>query len=61
MLIDPPQGWKYGFPKRLPEGWQEDPDFDVVDWMVYEGYPQTIVDELTKQGAFMYRIIGEEK
>ena len=57
MLIDPPFGHEYGFPKRLPEGWQEDPDFDVVDWLVYEGYPKELVDSM--EGHFMYRIIGD--
>jgi hypothetical protein len=57
MLIDPPFGSDYGFPKRLPEGWQEDPDFDVVDWLVYSGYPQHLIDEMGSY--FMYRVIGE--
>jgi len=38
-MIDPPSGWKYGFPKTLPE--------DVVDtkkWLVENGYPQTEID-----------------
>ena len=38
-MIDPPSGWKYGFPKALPE--------DVVDtkkWLVENGYPQTEID-----------------
>jgi len=37
--IDPPAGWKYGFPKILPD--------DVVDvnkWFVENGYPQAEMD-----------------
>ena len=40
-MIDPPSGWKYGFPKVLPE--------DVVDtkkWLVENGYPQVEIDFL---------------
>ena len=40
-MIDPPSGWKYGFPEALPE--------DVTDtrkWLVENGYPQTEIDYL---------------
>jgi hypothetical protein len=43
LLVDPPEGWKYGFPKRLPkEG--EDPDFNLNEWIVQNGYPQKLID-----------------
>ncbi len=38
-MIDPPSGWRYGFPKVLPE--------DVTDtmaWLVENGYPQKEID-----------------
>ena len=34
-MIDPPEGWRYGFPKRLPD--------DVTDmrkWLIENGYPE---------------------
>jgi len=37
--VDPPSGWKYGFPKILPD--------DVTDfraWLIKEGYPEKDVD-----------------
>jgi len=36
VWIDPPSGWKYGFPKIY------DPDcgLNVMEWLVKEGYPQ---------------------
>jgi len=40
-IIDPPNGWKYGFPKILPE--------DVKNrekWLVDNGYPQEEMDAL---------------
>jgi hypothetical protein len=40
-MIDPPSGWKYGFPKVLPD--------DVTDnlkWLVENGYPQSEIDFL---------------
>lgn len=39
MMIDPPSGWKYGFPKELPEGIE-----NVMTWLVENGYPQKEID-----------------
>jgi hypothetical protein len=41
-IIDPPSGWKYGFPKPIPE----DRRYDSLTWLVEEGYPQELIDEL---------------
>lgn len=40
-LVDPPQGWRYGFPKLY------DPasDGDMAAWMVKHGYPQKLADK----------------
>jgi hypothetical protein len=40
--VDPPEGWRYGFPKVY------DPakDGDMVEWMISQGYPK----KLAKQG-----------
>ena len=42
LIIDPPSGWKYGFPKPIPE----DRRYDSVTWLVEQGYPQELIDEL---------------
>ena len=39
LMIDPPSGWRYGFPKVLPEGVD-----DVMKWIVESGYPQHEID-----------------
>ena len=41
--IDPPSGWKYGFPKVLPEGVE-----DVISWLIENGYPQHEIDACGK-------------
>ena len=41
-IIDPPSGWKYGFPKPIPEDRIE----DVLVWLVEQGYPQSEIDGL---------------
>lgn len=51
-MIDPPSGWKYGFPKPLPDdAWLEvngefglADDFKVIDWLIENGYPRHEVE-----------------
>jgi hypothetical protein len=40
-MIDPPSGWKYGFPKPIPENIT-----DLDSWLIENGYPKEIIDEL---------------
>ena len=40
-IIDPPSGWKYGFPKPIPDDIK-----DARPWLVENGYPQKLIDEL---------------
>jgi len=39
LIIDPPSGWKYGFPKELPQDIK-----DTKKWLVENGYPQHEID-----------------
>ena len=39
-IIDPPGGWKYGFPKPIPEERKK----DVQVWLVEQGYPKKEID-----------------
>jgi len=41
LMVDPPEGWKYGFPKAIPLG-----TTDVMAWLIEQGYPQKLMDEL---------------
>ena len=41
-MIDPPSGWLYGFPKLIPENRKK----DATVWLVEQGYPQNLIDEL---------------
>lgn len=38
FMVDPPQGWRYGFPRRY------DPasDGDMQAWMISKGYPAAL-------------------
>ena len=46
LVCDPPNGWKYGFPKPVHEEYYLlGDDFDMERWLVSEGYPQTEIDD----------------
>lgn len=42
--IDPPSGWRYGFPKAIPDPKPE----DMRKWLVENGYPQWEIDKMGK-------------
>lgn len=48
-IIDPPSGWKYGFPKSIPD----DRIKDVKTWLIEQGYPQQLIDDFGDH--FYYR------
>jgi hypothetical protein len=54
-MIDPPSGWRFGFPKELPDNVK-----DVMKWLVENGYPKSEIDLFkNKKGEveyFYYRI-----
>jgi hypothetical protein len=41
QMIDPPSGWKYGFPKELPADVN-----NVVEWLIENGYPKSEIDRM---------------
>ena len=45
-IIDPPNGWRYGFPKPIPNDVK-----DVKKWLIENGYPKKIIDQL---GEYFY-------
>lgn len=45
-MVDPPSGWRYGFPKALPEDYPEGES--IVPWLLSEGYPQEEIDKCGK-------------
>jgi hypothetical protein len=47
LMIDPPSGWKYGFPMPLPDPKPE----NTMAWLVEQGYPQAEIDSL---GQYFY-------
>jgi hypothetical protein len=37
LWIDPPEGWRYGFPRAVPKGIEGDA---INEWMIKVGYPK---------------------
>lgn len=52
-IIDPPEGWRYGFPKLIPE----DRKKDVNTWLLEQGYPK---DVMVSYGEHFYHRYWEE-
>jgi hypothetical protein len=43
MMVDPPQGWRYGFPKEMP-----DDEVDMTKWLLDNGYPKDLMESYGK-------------
>ena len=39
-MVDPPSGWRYGFPKR----WDPVKAPDLKEWFISEGYPEEDIE-----------------
>lgn len=53
--IDPPEGWKYGFPKRFEPKTE---DIDIDAWLLANGYPKSAIN-IWKGSGVPYRIISD--
>lgn len=48
LMVDPPSGWRYGFPKPYFKNAIKDND-ELKAWLVSEGYPQREIDNFGKR------------
>ena len=53
IWIDPPSGWRWGFPKSISSEDYAKEGFSVNSWIVKMGYPQSEIDKLGEH--FYYR------
>ena len=51
-VIDPPSGWKYGFPKAVPDEILED-HTALAEWLIEEGYPIEDLDQAMKYSRIL--------
>ncbi len=57
QFIDPPQGWKFGFPRPLVK------NVKVKKWLIESGYPEELIKEFGDHFYCRYYIleISEEE
>jgi len=48
LYIDPPEGWKYGFPKPVPHRYRD----KIEDFLLLKGYPKTLIDLALKYSRY---------
>lgn len=48
LYVDPPEGWRFGFPKEVPDYVESK---DITDWVITNGYPKELKD---KYGDYFY-------
>lgn len=44
VMIDPPSGWMYGFPKKLTQVEYDEEGFDMLEWLKQNGYPNELIE-----------------
>lgn len=45
-IVDPPSGWRYGFPKPLTMPFEDVKDDEkFIAWLLANGYPQGAIDD----------------
>lgn len=45
VWVDPPSGWKYGFPKIWEKKTENE---DMYEWLINEGYPAKMIEDMGK-------------
>lgn len=43
IMVDPPEGWKFGFPKKAPNNMNSE-QFNI--WLIENSYPEKLINEL---------------
>lgn len=55
LVVDPPSGWKYGFPKEVPL--EESP---CEEWFLANGYPKELINQgMLKYLRFWYKEVED--
>ena len=44
VMIDPPYGWRYGFPKKLAQAEYDGDEIDMLEWLKQNGYPNELIE-----------------
>jgi len=58
-IIDPPSGWRYGFPKPMPEKIKGAES--LKEWLLEQGYPEKDLDLAVKYSRYWWEEKDEKK
>lgn len=50
LVVDPPSGWLFGFPKPCPTDVMNDAEFG--EWLMQQGYPPSLVDQALRHSRY---------
>lgn len=59
LIVDPPSGWMYGFPKPYPDGVQLGDDEAFCAWLLKEGYPEEMLDLAVNHSRYWEHEVDE--
>lgn len=59
IIIDPPSGWRHGFPKPLPDDFRE-VGFNLRDWFLENNYPEEDIELALKYSRYWERSLEDE-
>lgn len=45
IMVDPPSGWRYGWPKECPRELVDASDEEFKEWVLDKGYPNHLVEQ----------------
>lgn len=51
LIIDPPEGWRYGFPKPVPDGVMKSESLLRV-WLAEQNYPEKDIELALKHSRY---------
>ena len=53
LFIDPPSGWRYGFPKQAPANLRTMSPESLNEWLFQNGYPNEEIDIWRKNPKYI--------
>lgn len=51
LIIDPPEGWKHGFPRIMPQELVGDTE-GLSEWLIANGYPEEDLELALKHSRY---------
>ena len=59
LVVDPPGGWRYGFPMPVPEGYTSMEKEGRIAWFLEQGYPEEDIGLALQYSRFYIGEVGD--